>query len=600
MSTVSDDVPKEKQWPILPPSEFCFDTVLMRELLGSLQFNGYAKHYGGSVHAAVFQRYLRRFVDCVDETHGISWEAFAPEKSKVWLTWEDIRPGVIKQGVPSLSVRLVERVMLTLEDPSSSMLAMFYLILSTAFIVISIFLVVMGSFLTSPEEKEMCNVIDKVCVFYFTGDYLAKLICSPWVRTAMIDREFHLAAAVPKRMEQRTWNKAAKLTPAGRIHSFLTKSSNLVDLISILPFWLGEIFPNLPGLTFLRAVRLARLGRVFKRGRFKLILGVLATSIGESTQMVYVILIYVTLICIMAGSILNGFESAPAFETVPTSAWWVASRVIVGGHRSMHGVDEKVYGMPVTELGALMMIAVFVVKGVIWILPFAHMQSTFKEEWQKAQVWQKMNADVVHQDHMGVELAWTHDNLTAVAPVEIWEVLGDSDQGVLAGRGQVQVPILLDRHTSGLTTTQLYGGAMDHWFGGKPEMDFMVKWSPTKVLHDGGSCGSLSITPLVGRQFRSGTAGAQWRCKVQAPMGSYAKQIWVSEASVAGETSEPSWSNSPSAAFEVVLHAQTRGELRNLMQTVQVHGEKVQHMSESTADLHRRALALEQSCSQKK
>jgi len=447
---------------------------------------------------------------------------------------------------------------------------------------------------TSPEEREMFNVIDKCCVLYFTVDYLAKLICSPWVRTALIDREFHLAAAVPNRMEQRTWNKAAKLSPADRIYSFLTKSSNMVDLISILPFWLGEIFPSLPGLTFLRAVRLARLGRVFKHGRFKVILGVLATAMGESIQMVYVILIYVTLICIMAGAILNGFKKAPAFETVPKSAWWVASRVIAGGHRSMHGVDEKLYGMPVTAFGALLMMAVFIVKGVIWILPFAHMQSHFKEEWQKAQVWQKMDADVRHQDHVGVELAWTHDNHTAVALVEVWEILGDSDQGVLAGRGQVQVPILLDRHTSGLVTTLLYEGVMDSWFGGKPEMDFVVKWLPTKVLHDGGSCGSLSITPVVGRQFRSDTAGAQWRCKVQAPLGSYASQCWVSEPSVAGETSAPSWSNSSSAAFEVVLHAARSPGLRRLMQTVQVHGE---HMSQSTAGLHRRALAVEQSCS---
>jgi len=587
---------------MLPPSEFFFDTVTMRELLGCLQLNGYARCHGGPVHFAVFHRYLRRFVDCLDSSHDISWEAFAGGKSQVWLDWDDIRPGVIKQAVAPLSARLVERVMITLEDPGSCMLATLYLITTTCFIVLSIVLVILESFeyfSNNLEWKEKFELIDAVCVVYFTGDYLVKLLCSPWVRTPLYDREFHLAMAVPKREQQRSWSTSAKRSPAHRIYKFVSKSANVVDLISILPFWLDRLIPNLPGLTFLRAFRLARLARVFKQGRFKMILSVLATAIRESTQMVYVILIYVTLICILAGSILNGLESAPAFGNVPTSAWWVASRVIVGGHRSMHGADEKVMGMPVTAVGALMISVVFVVKGMIWILPFAQMQTCFKTEWQKAQVWQKMHENVVHQDHVGMELAWIHDNHTAIAPIEVWEVCSDSVQGVLAGMGQVQVPILLDRATSGVAKTELYGGAMTRWFGNRPELDFMVKWAPSDGTHDGGSHGSLSVTPLVGRFFRSSRPGPTWRCKVQAPLGSYAFQSWVSELNDAGTTSEPAWLNSPSAVFEVALDASTNEGLRHLKNTVQVHGGKIQYMSETTADLRRRAEAVEQRCAQR-
>merc|ERR550532_2593731 len=90
----------------------------------------------------------------------------------------------------------------------------------------------------------------------------------------------------------------------------------MIDFFAILPFWLKLIlrgqkktFP----LAFLRALRLLRFLRIMKIGKFDSTLLVLGTTLANSTQSVQVLMIYLCLISLVAGAILNQVE-APTKE----------------------------------------------------------------------------------------------------------------------------------------------------------------------------------------------------------------------------------------------------------------------------------------------
>lgn len=530
--------PAEHHTRCLPPMEFEFSTLVFAEFLHRLQKFGYTEK-SGAVHVAIFRRYVQRLVNQFDCELEVNWDAFGGDKLPVWLTWKDIRAGVVAKAVPPASTNGFERVLLTLEDASSSMLASIYSFFMFLCILASVGLVIIQSYKDLCSAKKGCyEEVEIFCVIAFSADYFGRFICVPFSRTGIFDRDWLLATSVPDPVSRSATLAGGEMKNWERLVSFVFKPLNIVDFIAILPFWLtllvGEFLPF--PLAFIRSLRLIRFLRIMKMGKFNTTLQVLGTTLANSAQSMYVLLIYVFMTCIMSGVIYNQLEEEKPFRTVPNAAWWVGARMVQGMHKAASWVD----GRPQTYLGAALLTALMVFKGMLWILPYAQIGDAFKQSWKENEEIMKVRQNVEIEDNRSPDRVWVEDRRTPVVDVEVWE--GDN----FAGKGTLPVPILESKNASAVVTTTLSGGGINSCIG-TPSLDFKISWRPTEVK-DGASRGSLSIQPLRGTHFGS---GSKWECVVGYPLGLSPQQsehTWKSGPSTGGPS--PTW-NGPAGTFEI-------------------------------------------------
>jgi len=421
----------------------------------------------------------------------------------------------------------------------------------------------------------------------------------------------------------------AQMTPFQRLRIFLFKPMNMIDFFAILPFWLKLIlrgqkktFP----LAFLRALRLLRFLRIMKIGKFDSTLLVLGTTLANSTQSVQVLMIYLCLISLVAGAILNqveaptkelevescspgAFNATPTdcitriqnvslpFANVPNAAWYVFARMM-GMRHSVPWVG----GLPATLIGSIVVFTCMIMKGIIWVLPFGQIGQTFKDTWEQNQELQQIRKEVATEDERSPDLVWVEDGGTPVADVEVW---GSEESGtaILAGSGRIPVPLLNPTATSAEVTTYLWGGTFRRWFGAPPSLDVKIFWNPVEVK-DGTSKGRLRIEPKEGHGFPI----SQWRFVVRVPVRLYgedASKEWQSPPS--SNSTNPEWPENTSGTFEVLWveekkpapgpqlqkkqtdDAELLDEVLTLLET---QGRQLQELSRNTAGLDQRTMAI--------
>lgn len=600
LSSTSSVGSTRTHWRLWPQKRFVFKAILFRELLYLMSKAGFAQKKTGLVHTSVFRRYAERLVSCLDAELPVDYDAFGGDGQKVWLSWADIRRGIVRNAVPPVLLNTWERVALVLEDPDSCILAGVYSVTSMIFIVASIGVVVAKSVM-HPEPRSVA-FFDNSTIIFFSCDYIARLICSPFCRIAVFDRDWHLQTALQDRLTGHKFApccgyEATQMTKLHRLIVFVINPLNLVDLVSVAPYWLMYFFgfKHVP-LAFLRAIRLVRFfRRVLKLGKFSVTLNILGRALANSVNMVYVILIYVLLITVLAGSVLqqvetNAGSTASTFQSVPQASWWVTSRMVNGGHRSLMSVNEKVVGKVDTLVGSIVMTVLFVLKGVIWILPFAQIGATFKQYWNENEEHMQLQRDVEIEDTRSAENSWIDSPFVALAPLEVWE--SGSEHPSLAGTGLIPVPIMEDSAKSTVVTATLKGRMHNWCWFGTATVDVHVTWDPSEV-RNGGTHGLLGIQPLQGNGF-SGTHGVRWQCVVGAPLGVYgaAEDQWESGRSTGG-SEKPKW-RGPGATFDICLQAKATQDSKasQVVGVLEMQGHRLSRLAKRTAGLEERSATI--------
>jgi potassium voltage-gated channel Shab-related subfamily B protein 2 len=175
------------------------------------------------------------------------------------------------------------RIWIFLDDPDSSRLAyltscgILLLILLSS---VTFCLETMHDFEDVPERIFIFFIIECICIAAFTAEYVLKLLCAP------------------------------------RTVEFLVSPLNLVDLISILPFYLEQAVSGggLSGTRIFRTVRLVRVFRVLKLGgRFGKI-QVVANSMAESMDMLAMMMFLLTLTVIVFSALIFFAERGVFYE----------------------------------------------------------------------------------------------------------------------------------------------------------------------------------------------------------------------------------------------------------------------------------------------
>lgn len=131
----------------------------------------------------------------------------------------------------------------------------------------------------------------------------------------------------------------------------------LIDLLAILPFYLPFLLPA--DLIFLRAVRLMRLLRVLKLGRYSDAVQVFFTVIRLKKEQLAVAGFGLGILLVIASSLMYYFEhqAQPAvFGSIPHAMWWAIVTLTTVGYGDAYPITAmgRMLGSVIALLGIMM------------------------------------------------------------------------------------------------------------------------------------------------------------------------------------------------------------------------------------------------------
>ena len=136
------------------------------------------------------------------------------------------------------------------------------------------------------------------------------------------------------------------------LFSFVKNISNILDIIAILPWYIGLVFSSrsTAGLRVLRAIRLTRLFRVFKIGKYSTSMRLLGTAMRRSFQTLWVLCFFLAIGLVIFSSLVFYAEKVGCPEGLSPSETVVylgeCAQVINRGVSPSHGLCCDEYGAP--------------------------------------------------------------------------------------------------------------------------------------------------------------------------------------------------------------------------------------------------------------
>ncbi len=195
-------------------------------------------------------------------------------------------------------------------------------------------------------------VFNTVAVLIFTVEYMLRI----WVCTE--GRQYH----------ESSW---------GRL-SYMVTPFALVDLMAILPFYLGVLPFYLPffgvNWTFLRVLRLFRIAKI---GRYSNAVQITLNVIRSRRQQLGAVLYIFVLIMVMAATMMFYAEhdaQPDVFSSIPATMWWAVITLTTVGYGDV---------VPITDLGKVIGGLIAVLGIFFYALPTAVLGAGFVEEMEK-------------------------------------------------------------------------------------------------------------------------------------------------------------------------------------------------------------------------
>lgn len=224
-------------------------------------------------------------------------------------------------------------------------------------ILISVVVVVLQSMPEMAAWNDGLDGLERFCVYLFTAEYLLRL----W--TCVENPRF----AHPIR---------------GRLR-YMTSTMGLVDLAALAPFYLAP-FAEADTVVF-RLLRIFRLVRVLKVGRYNASIGLLGRVFRSRREELSLSLVLVVTLVVIASTFMYAFErdaQPKAFPSIPAAMWWGVVTLTTVGYGDVY---------PITTAGKVVA-GISVLLGVgLFALPAGILASGFSEEMQRhREVWPDM------------------------------------------------------------------------------------------------------------------------------------------------------------------------------------------------------------------
>eukprot|EP00927_Polykrikos_kofoidii_P050495 TRINITY_DN44404_c0_g1_i1.p1 TRINITY_DN44404_c0_g1~~TRINITY_DN44404_c0_g1_i1.p1 ORF type:complete len:785 (-),score=89.05 TRINITY_DN44404_c0_g1_i1:84-2399(-) len=334
-----------------------------------------------------------------------------------------------KQGVVmnnfSLKLSLVERIFFTCDIRENSTLASKAV---SSIVMLSVFVstitFVLGTVPSARKSvKHWIPTVDLTCVCIFTLDFITRLVTVVHARAELLDRRFLEEVLLGQRTCQHT--------PAKRLAGILISPAGLIDILSVVPFWVQLGMQGMDSLveddtiegqrshaSLFRILQIVRISRIFK------LTAVTKADLGEDQNMVLKLFVAVVkqaapalqLVCFLIlmamlvfGSLIwvtergdlflkddpkcplaslctsgpvrlrllpdGSYEMSPSqFSSIPLSFWWVLVTITTVGYGDYY---------PVTQAGYLIGCITILYGAVIFTIPIGVIGTTFSKQYEQ-------------------------------------------------------------------------------------------------------------------------------------------------------------------------------------------------------------------------
>ena len=223
-------------------------------------------------------------------------------------------------------------------------------------ILLSVVVVVLQSMPEMAEYDGGLMTVEKVCVYFFTVEYLARLWTCPEVARYGVG-----------------WRARLR---------YVFSPMALVDLAAILPFYLAP-FADANTVVF-RLLRVFRLVRVLKFGRYHASMGILGRVILSRREELVISLALVLALVVITSTLMYAVEhdaQPKAFASIPQSMWWGIVTLTTVGYGDVFPITAA--GKVVAGISVLLGVGLFALPAGILASGFAEELARSKEAEKK-------------------------------------------------------------------------------------------------------------------------------------------------------------------------------------------------------------------------
>jgi len=209
-------------------------------------------------------------------------------------------------------------------------------------IAVSVVIAIFGSTFRAPWLKTTAFVLEYVFTIFFTAEYVLRLYCSP--------------------------------NPAKYAHSFF----GIIDLLSILPMYIGFFFPHIQYVIIIRSLRLIRVFRIFKLFNFMTEGNILLRGLVASGRKILFFFMFVVLLVICLGTLMfmvEGTHEGTSFNNVPNSIYWAVVTLTTVGYGDI---------TPMTTLGRFLSVVIMLVGYTVLAVPTGIVSASMIQESRKS------------------------------------------------------------------------------------------------------------------------------------------------------------------------------------------------------------------------
>jgi hypothetical protein len=360
-----------------------------------------------------------------------------------------------------ITVRLSwwERIFLTCDDPQSSYMAR----LVSVFTLLTIVMSSLGFILSTvpefqetpadgsaPKPGKVFEHIENCCLIIFVIEYLIR-ICTCWaIRDEVFDKALLLEMATG-------YERIQLSSPVMRVIKFIFNIQNLIDLAAILPgvvtglsvLFTGDASSGGGGFVVLRLVRLTRIFRAFRLGKYVEPVLVIARTVKQSTKALYVLAFNLLLGVVIFGSLMFLMEQGEwdpdtheywrvvdykwnataddfdkvlgitPFKSIPHAFWWALVTSTTVGYGDHY---------PTTSNGYIVAVVCMVWSLVILALPVGVIGGTFTQVWDDFAKNKKVQAELFRREMVYVAHAIQKIQPCKVSRLLTLEVWNDDGQ----------------------------------------------------------------------------------------------------------------------------------------------------------------------------
>jgi len=529
--------------------DYIFDELFLKKMWSRAEaleyFTEPVKGEGKKLHVNMFRQFLERFHSVLGvKEPNMNVEQFGATSSsgsgKAYLTWTDLRKvfeaDSHDSSIPRIRLTFAEKCNFVFDGRCSSVFdggqgqgqGESYLSWTVGLVVFVAIIMNVVQIFGVVDER-----VGDICAIIFSVEYVCKFAVAPFCRYNIFNEDVLLEKVVldPKDAEGVV---TVSMTKWDRVVKFFFTPMNLIDFLSILPAWIdfvlslfatGDDSDDGVNLTFLRALRLFRLFRILKFGKFSSTLTVLGYTIGNSVQSIGVLCLYILMIAMLAGAVIQQLEYPQdlppddedlqkAFVSVPMAMKWVAGRMVT----MQHSTPEK-KALPQNLVSSFIIIFLGLFKGVIFVLPIATITTAYKESSTKLDEQQKLQQEVEENRLTPLGLEWCKDPTAPAARIEIVEDIaqGSAPQGI----GSINLPFYIDgwdRNRIVKLWVPVVGALKGRW-SNHPGVEVKLTWTPDEDSKPKEKFpkGTLKVQVIRGANFVA-KGGIRWRVVVEVPV----------------------------------------------------------------------------------